>query len=154
MRQQAMGIIKRANRVASDQKTPGAHPVPAQGERGRHRRDEATAAPRCRRDRIHDGAGISCDGGLKIAIISQWRGLGCALNRGVSVGGHKEERGRIAFMPIGSNENRNLRTQPGQASVPGKKLPTQQKFETRDGDVFVLKASSSGIRVSHRPKLR
>ena len=41
-----------------------------------------------------------------------------------------------------------------QASLPGKKLPTQQKFETRDGDVFVLKASSNGIRVTHRPKLR
>ena len=40
------------------------------------------------------------------------------------------------------------------ASIPGKKVPAQQKFETRDGDVFVLKASRTGIRVIHKPKLR
>lgn len=39
-------------------------------------------------------------------------------------------------------------------SVPGKRQKTDQLFETRDGDVFVLQASSAGVRVIHKPKLR
>lgn len=39
-------------------------------------------------------------------------------------------------------------------SIPGKRKLSDQLFETRDGDVFVLKPSSAGVRVMHKPKLR
>lgn len=39
-------------------------------------------------------------------------------------------------------------------NVPGQKQLSDKLFETRDGDVFLLKASSAGVRVVHKPRLR
>ena len=39
-------------------------------------------------------------------------------------------------------------------NVSGKPKLSDQLYETRDGDIFVLKASSAGVRVIHQPKLR
>ena len=38
--------------------------------------------------------------------------------------------------------------------VPGKREPADRLYETRDGDVFILKASASGTRVIHKPRLK